>query len=707
MYRDNRHVSGGLTGVVVPHQLEYIDFDRYAELLRLYDARFSLSIEDSEGRMVYPSEATGVKLLTRPFRDDAGVVIGSVTCRAQSPCELPAAVEQVFLYCVDTMESESARKEELDSMARELGERCDELNMLYLADDDAASQETSTQAFDSLLKGMVDYVDVQAAVLFFPAQQEAYVHGQGDVATRMSLTDVATFFWTLLKVDSEPVVINTAEERLSRAPFLRCKTIAVPVRFNNQALGVFCVFRSLSEGDFMNSDRNLASVIARKAAKVHMACHDMLTGALNRGAFMKTLDRSLRSLKDNRCFTEHAFLMVAIDSMRVINQIKGHEYGDAVMRYVARKLSDSGHQVGRLGGDTFGVLLEGQSLEEALDTAERIRDDIGSYQPLIRSEQIEVSVSIGVCGYEAGTSSHTEVVDRAEVAVNDAKERGRNRVRAYRVQDQHLQYLREEVMWMQRINEALAGDLFELFAQPIASCSDTSDIHHYEILLRMQDDDGKIISPVAFLPAAERFHLMPLIDEWVVRKTVEAVVSGWPRLSGTDINLAINLSGQGLEDEKFRRFLATTLESLPFPPARLGFEITETTFLRNLEEAQKFIDLIKSFGCEVYLDDFGTGVATFDYLKSLPIDAVKIDGSFVKDIMTNPVSATMVGAISKVAQVMGIFTVGEFVETVEIAERLSELEIDYAQGRGIGSPGPLDELLENLSGGGDSLAESA
>jgi diguanylate cyclase (GGDEF)-like protein/PAS domain S-box-containing protein len=422
------------------------------------------------------------------------------------------------------------------------------------------------------------------------------------------------------------------------------------------------------------------------------ARHDSLTGLINRNEFDKRLRDYLKgSLRDQEaggvCYLD-------LDQFKLVNDTVGHVAGDEVLRQLGPELK---HQIrnsdalARLGGDEFGVLLPGCSTEDAAAVAEKLRRAVEEHPFVWGDKTFKLSVSIGVVPL-AGASlpSVTEVLQAADTVCYTAKDSGRNRVVVWREDDASLYRRHGEMQWVPRLNRALDEDMFVLFAQPIVPLAPAARYSDwYEILVRL-NDEGTVISPGAFLPAAERYGLSPRLDRLIVQKTLDWLRAHQER--GKDLSVSINLSGLSFGDDDFQRFLTEALgDSLDLAP-QLCFEITETAAISNLTEAASLIESIRGLGSRIALDDFGSGLSSFAYLKALPVDYLKIDGTFVRDIARDAIDRSIVRSIREVGQVMGKETIAEFVESEDVVEVLRELEVDYAQGFWLGHPAPLDDI---------------
>jgi diguanylate cyclase (GGDEF)-like protein len=427
----------------------------------------------------------------------------------------------------------------------------------------------------------------------------------------------------------------------------------------------------------------------------HLAHHDPLTGLVNRREFETRLHRALRTASARR---QHALLYVDLDQFKVINDTCGHEAGDGMLRQLSVLLDSpirDSDTLARLGGDEFGVLLTGCSLDEAHQVAERIVDMVRNFRYVWRDKSFLIGASIGLVMLDDANLPASDVLRMADMACYAAKDRGRGRVHIYRADDQELLQRHNEMQWVARLNHALEENRFRLYRQCIMPLS-TGGPSHCEILLRMLDEQGDLIPPGAFIPAAERYNLMPALDRWVLCNAFKHLARC--RRRGLSVNSEMfffNLSGATISDESFYAHVSHALREHDLPASMIGFEITETAVITNLGSALQFIEKVRALGCQVALDDFGTGMSSFSYLKAIPADFIKIDGSFVRDMTEDPMNQAIVDAINRIGHVAGLRTIAEFVETDAVKERLLQLGIDYAQGFGIQRPAPLagDETI--------------
>jgi diguanylate cyclase (GGDEF)-like protein/PAS domain S-box-containing protein len=435
----------------------------------------------------------------------------------------------------------------------------------------------------------------------------------------------------------------------------------------------------------------------------HLATHDALTGLPNRREFENRLRAALDRPQDSNY--HHAVLYLDVDQFKVVNDTCGHAAGDELLRQVSNLLRPglrAGDTIARLGGDEFGVLLEHCPPEPALRIAEGLRRSVSDFKFSWGARSFATSVSIGVVNMIDGPRTLADALSAADAACYLAKDKGRNRIQVYHPRDTDVAVRHGEMEWVDRLQRALAEDRFQLFAQPIHSLNIEAPINNYvELLVRLRSERDELVPPMAFVPAAERYNLMPALDRWVLRHAFELLAANRMRRGWEPALCAINLSGASINDDSFLDYLLAEFLRSGVPHSMICFEITETTAVTSLSKAAEFIGSLRGLGCRFALDDFGAGVSSFNYLKHLPVDYVKIDGSFVRDMVHDPVDRAMVEAIHSIGHVMGKRTIAESVETVEIIDLLKMIGVDYAQGYGIARPMAFERMLE-----GDTAARA-
>src|SRR5579862_6053974 len=440
----------------------------------------------------------------------------------------------------------------------------------------------------------------------------------------------------------------------------------------------------------MSRERQYATRLA------HLASHDALTGLLNRREF----ERRVNAVLVERQYEagQHAVLYLDLDEFKVVNDTCGHAAGDELLRQVSAVLRPrlrEGDTLARLGGDEFGVLLEHCGPQPALAIADGLRTAIGDFHFQWNQRSFKIGASIGVVNVAHGPETLAGVLSAADAACYMAKDKGRNRVQVYSPESDEVTLRQGEMEWVNRIHRALAEDRFCLYAQPVwATRGGDASPAYTEILLRLRDDPVGLVPPTSFIPAAERYHLMPAIDRWVISSAFAILARQIESRRAAPGVVAINVSGASIGDDDFLDFVQAQFLRYGVTHASVCFEITETTAVASLSKATQFMSALRALGCRFALDDFGVGVSSFTYLKHLPVDYVKIDGSFVKDMLHDPVDRAMVEAIHRIGHIMGKKTIAESVEDRAALDTLRAIGVDYAQGFGIAKPAPFGRLRQ-------------
>jgi diguanylate cyclase (GGDEF)-like protein/PAS domain S-box-containing protein len=459
---------------------------------------------------------------------------------------------------------------------------------------------------------------------------------------------------------------------------------AAPITSDNgNILGVVLVFKDVTES------RRLSQKVQ------YHASHDALTGLINRREFEIRLEyiRQNAEQEDN----QNVFCYMDLDQFKLVNDTCGHTAGDELLRQIAELMHSSISKrdtLGRLGGDEFGLLMEYCTIEDAQRITKKIIEQVGNYDFVWKESRFKVGISIGMVSIVRGSDSPDGLMRLADSACYSAKELGRNRLHVYQEMDQVLIQRHGEMKWAVKLPQALENDRFRLYYQTIAPIdnSHNNGLYRYEVLLRLLDEENNLVLPGLFLPAAERYKIAPDIDKWVVNYMFKWLHENPAHLENLS-SCSINLSGLSIGNDAFLQFVYDQLNRYQIPPHKICFEITETVAITNLTIATSFIKALKELGCLFALDDFGSGLSSFAYLKNLPVDILKIDGLFVKNIINDPMDLAMVKSINEIGQVMGKKTIAEFVENDEILQKLNEIGVDYAQGYGISKPEPLTEIL--------------
>jgi diguanylate cyclase (GGDEF)-like protein len=429
----------------------------------------------------------------------------------------------------------------------------------------------------------------------------------------------------------------------------------------------------------------------------HQAQHDALTGLVNRQEFERRLNVALNDVKISNA--QHIFCYMDLDQFKVVNDTCGHRAGDELLRQISLILSQRVREedtFARLGGDEFGLLLTNCDVQNALLIAEEMRSMVEDFRFVHDNRMFKIGVSIGMVEITSDMQDLGDITSYADAACYAAKDNGRNQIHLFRHHDDDLARRHVEMEWVSRINSAMDDNRFCLYCQPILPLQDDNSNIFYEILIRKIDVDGTIILPMAFIPSAERYHLMSKIDRWVINKTF----SIYHQLINTneqhDFLLSINLSGMSLSDKGLLGFIKDQFELYNVPHNKICFEITETSAIINLTNTITLMQELKAIGCKFLLDDFGSGMSSFAYLKNLPVDYLKMDGGFVKDITRNDIDLAMAKSIQSIAEAMKIKTIAEFVEDAETMKLLKKMGVDYGQGFYLSSPMPIESALGNF-----------
>jgi diguanylate cyclase (GGDEF)-like protein len=445
----------------------------------------------------------------------------------------------------------------------------------------------------------------------------------------------------------------------------------------------------------------VASKVIRRVSEknrllAYQASHDALTGLINRREFEHRVERAITHARAQAA--THALLYLDLDQFKVVNDTCGHAAGDELLQQLAQiLLSSVRHRdtLGRLGGDEFGMLLENCPLDKAVEIANNLLSAIDNFRFTWSENIFTLGISIGVVPIDRSTIDIASTMSAADSACYIAKESGRNQVQIAHMGDRRLQERHGEMQWVARLNRAIEKDQFALYFQPIIPCANKSGTgRHVEILVRLIEDDGTIIAPGAFLPAAEKYNLVTNIDRWVIGHSLAWLAENTSH-DAAPTTLSINLSGQTIGSPDMLKFIIDQMDKTGAAPEQVIFEVTETAAIANITSATSFMLTLRGCGFRFSLDDFGSGLSSFTYLKKLPVDFLKIDGVFVRDILSDPVDYAMVKAISELGQLLGKEIIAEFVETRELADELRNMGVNYMQGYAYGKPQPLNNFVHS------------
>jgi diguanylate cyclase (GGDEF)-like protein/PAS domain S-box-containing protein len=423
----------------------------------------------------------------------------------------------------------------------------------------------------------------------------------------------------------------------------------------------------------------------------YQASHDSLTGLLNRTEFSAKLEAAVEEAQTEEAV--HSFVYIDLDQFKIVNDVCGHIAGDELLRQVTATLKDSIERravFSRLGGDEFGLLLLSTSMDEAIRISNDLMKSL-TMKFIWQKNAFNISASMGIVPVSGVISDVYTLLAAADDACYLAKEEGGGKIKVYETADYKFLKRRGEMQWISRLTRALEEDRFCLYCQPIVSLKDPNE-RKIEILLRLREEDGNLVGPFDFIPAAERYNLMPAIDRWVIRETMESCRKLYEEQKRKEV-FCITISGASLADDNLFDYITARIGEYGVAPGDFCFEITETTAISNLSRAMNFIKKLKNIGCTFALDDFGNGFSSFAYLKNLPFDYLKLDGSFVKGIDKDEIDLAMVEAVNKIGHILGMQTIAEFVKDSAIMERLKTIGVDYGQGYEIARPSPLNDMI--------------
>ena len=451
---------------------------------------------------------------------------------------------------------------------------------------------------------------------------------------------------------------------------------AAPIRgYNDDIIGSIIVFRDVSR----------TRELSRKLS--YQASHDALTNVINRRAFEIQLTKAIKSAKDSS--QKHALLYLDLDQFKVVNDTCGHDAGDQLLIQITALLQSklgSSDTLARLGGDEFGVLLRNCSLNQAKEFAETILTTLKQFRFEWQSIHFHLGVSIGIAMIDENSDNFVTAMSAADMACYVAKDTGRNRIHIYSHGNKELIRRRDEMQWMSKLTQALKENRFILYKQPIVPlCSGERPKLRYELLIRLRDSSGRLIQPNEFIPAAERYNFMPTLDRWVIRTAFQTLAEN----NQDDACYSINLSGTSLNTNTLLKYITQEYKKHNINPENICFEITETAAIDNLPKVAQLVRELKKIGFKFALDDFGKGVSSFMYLSSLPVDYLKIDGEFVKNLLNNTVNHAIIWSINNIGRILGIQIIAEYVENEHLHDALIDIGIDYAQGYKFGEPEPL------------------
>jgi diguanylate cyclase (GGDEF)-like protein len=713
-------------------------FEPYAQLIRsLMPRAVSVSVFDANGEMRWTSETTTGPDLghlvaevlpnARSQRDSVGelralqnsppvyfcwlrtdqralVAIVAVVCRPSSSGESDPARSFALAYAflrpaLECMRRDLLARTLIDDLSRSVTSLDKDLALL-LTDTAATPGPNASDNADELkaiVQQSMEHLGCVIAALIVPEKGIVLMRtAPGQTATDNQL--VARTHRQLLsmaQMRTEPVIINrfnpngggTVPYRILSCPLAQA---------SGRTIGVLALFREQSAAEFTPRDARIGDILARKAHGVIESNYDALSGLYTRPAFEQRVRAVVAAQKKAAHWSA---LYIDTDQLHVVNDNFGMHIGDKVIaqlgELIRRRLAP-GAFAARISGDRFAALLP-TGVEDAAQFAESLRDGAEKLGGVQGEHRVHISVSIGVAALDAASGELMHSLAAAETACKAAKDRGRNRVETYKTDDASIVRRFADISIAARLRAAIAEDRLRLDAQLIAPFINGANVRpHYELLLRMIDEDGATLGPDRFLSAANRYQLMPMLDRWVMARAITLLTPHAALLAKRSVGFAINFSGQSLHDDAFADFLLEKLQHCGLEPTLFCFELTENATVASIDRAESLMRRLRRIGCSVALDDFGTGLSSLSYLRQLPVTTLKIDGSFVRDVLKDARAESMVQAIAQLARSMSLSTVAEYVETEELRNRVAALGVDYGQGFAIGRPAPLEELLVEL-----------
>ncbi len=551
---------------------------------------------------------------------------------------------------------------------------------------------------------VVEDSEDDTVLLLRQLRQAGYKVHHRRVASRADLSDaLATEYWDVVITDHNMPSFDSGDA----LAIIRATNLDIPVIIVSGSIGEDVAVQAMRMGahDYIMKsnlkrlipaiERELRETNNRRAHRQaeetirHMAYHDALTGLHNRYEFERSLSAHLQAAPGNPVPT--SLLYIDLDQFKIVNDTCGHIAGDELLRQIAvvlRRSIREGDSLARLGGDEFAVILRPCPLARAELIAQHILSAVQNFRFTWEKRSFSLGVSIGVVEIPPDWTNVSEALSAADIACYAAKDRGRNRYHVYRENDDELQRRFGEMEWVARIRSAIDENRFVLFKQTILPLHGEKPVDYHEFLLRFHSVDGDVVTPGAFIPAAERYNLIPVLDKRVIELVFEQVARSADQERALETLSFINLSGTSVSDTGLTRFIADKIARYRINPASICFEITETAAIANLRDAMDFVDSIRRLGCRFALDDFGSGMSSFSYLRTIPADFLKIDGEFVRNMLANPMNAAIVESINRIGHVAGLRTIGECAETPEIIAELRTLGVDFAQGYAVDTPAP-------------------
>jgi len=637
-----------------------------------------------------------------PLRDANRHLLGVVvlSCADRGTARSVEMVGGLLRPALDVLTRELANQYNIESLQSDLRLRDGDLAMMLSEDDGAHEQINEVDDFARLLKACLQHIGSCVGAVIIPEKNIVVYRASAGIAQHVSsdlLNRTHRHLVSLVQVQRRAVVLNRS---IDTGPLANIdyKVLACPILYGaRRVIGVLTFFTPMAHHDFTLREIHLVELLARRISQILLQSYDSATGLLTRQSLEKRAAKAIAKQSDH----QHHVIYIDIDRLHVLNDLHGMHVGDDVIARAAaiiRGATSSRVSASKISGDRFALFVQQSKMKDATTLAETLRSSIANMNYTIGAKVIDVSASFGVAPVQHTEHPLSHALATAEAACKAAKDRGRGRVEVFQDADHSIIRRVEDVSLLGALREALDRDLFRLHAQPIIDLNKSTGRQHFELLLRMTDSDGAAIPAEKFFHAAERYQLAPAIDRWVVNYVLEMVSAIAPKLRRVGACFAVNLSGQSLGDDEFLAFLEEKLRDYSAIASLISFELTETAAVSNIVRAEALMRKLRQFGHEIALDDFGKGLSSLSYLKSLPVTCVKIDGELIRDLVQNPRSQAMVSAVVQLALAMKLTTTAECIENDAIKQIVSELGVDHAQGYAIGRPRPIEQVLHELLG---------
>jgi diguanylate cyclase (GGDEF)-like protein len=616
-----------------------------------------------------------------------------------------AYVHAMIKPVLECVHREQLLRDSIDHSHRDVVTQSDrddsDLDVL-LATSNGDRRDSNDDEIQHLLRNTTQHLQCEFTALVVPERGLVVISkAEGHTVDTSTLAKLHRHLLSLAQARSEPTILNTAEA----LPGVNLKYRVLSSAIRNpagRANGVLALFRSHEAPEFRRRDAQLSELLSRRAASIVDSSYDALSGLLTRAAFEQRA-RVQMTQRPAGAKTQWSALYIDADRLHVVNDNYGMHVGDRLltkMGELIRARLAPGALAARISGDRFAILLP-TGPDDAMSFAEALRLGVesltGAHLGARSDASFAASISIGLAAIADVRMELAHAMAVAETACKAAKDRGRNRVELYQASDVSIMRRYEDINIAPSLRAAINENRLRLDSQLLAPLPGSAcSTPHFELLLRMIDDQGETVGPERFMSAAVRYQLMPAVDRWVVQEAMRLLAPHATQLASHPVGFTINLSGQSLGDMSFVDFLVDQVRASGIDPRVFCFEITESAAIANLARAEVMMKRLRELGCTVALDDFGTGLSSLAYLRSLPVDMLKIDGSFVRDVLKDPRAESMVQAVAQLARSMNLITVAEFVETDEIRLRVAQLGVDYGQGFAIARPVPLVDTIKDL-----------